>query len=95
MTIYVDYYKARPFLVNRQEYIEKYTTRTYNMFGEISTTRYNAPHCLINVEGSYIEDNNLLQVVPYHNKMIVNRFLMELKNPNNDYQTQMEFKWKR
>lgn len=95
MTIYIDYFKAKPFLVDRNSYIEKHTTRKYNQFGDIIQTIYNAPHCLVCIDGSYIEDHNLLQVVPYHNKMIVNRFLMELKNPNNDYQTRMEFKWKR
>lgn len=95
MTIYIDYGKAKPFLIDRNNYIEKYTTRKYNQFGDIVQTVYNAPNCLICIDGSYIEANDLLQVVPNYSKKVVNKFLMELRNPNNNYQTQMEFKWKK
>lgn len=95
MKIYIDYFKACQFIVDRQKYIEKYTTHTYNAFGEIATTKYNAPDFLINIEGTYVESKNLLNSVSYHNRMIVNQFLTELKNPNNDKSYYLEFKWKR
>jgi hypothetical protein len=88
MTIYLDYYRAK--IVDLNEYYNKYDSNrtTYSLLK-------GAP-LLVNVEGSYIDANALPNLVC--NKrfvIIVNQYLLELRNPIDKSKSTLNFKWRR
>ena len=89
MTIYLDYYKARK--VDLKAYYETYDNnrQTYKLLK-------GAP-LLVNVQGSYVEANDLPKLVcNKRNAIIVNQWLLELKNPTDtDCYTVLNFVWRK
>lgn len=88
MVIYLDYYKAK--IVDLKEYYETYDSnrQTYAMLK-------GAP-LLVNVQGSYVKANDLPNLVV--NKrfvIIVNQWLLELRNPIEKDGKALDFRWRR
>jgi len=89
MTIYLNRYKAKT--VDLKEYYGTYDNnrQTYKLLK-------GAP-LLVNVQGSYVEANDLPKLVCNKcNAIIVNQWLLELRNPTDtDHFTVLNFKWRK
>jgi hypothetical protein len=98
-TVYLNYYKAN--LIDYKEYMNKFSIRKVDINGFDDTViqpyklLIGAPQ-IINVEGSYIELNDLLKLSSSKDKLIVNAYIMAVKN-NVDEKLipNVEFKWRR
>jgi len=90
MTVYLNRYKAKT--VDLKEYYETYESsqRSYKLL-------VGAP-LLVNVEGSYVNANDLPNLVVNKSKLFaVNQWLIELKNPqlNTKHSAVLNFMWRR
>lgn len=88
MTIYLDYYKAN--IVDLGKYYETYDSnrQTYALLK-------GAP-LLVNVQGSYVKADDLPNLVV--NKrfvIIVNQWLLEIRNPIEKDGKALNFRWRR
>jgi len=96
ITVYLNYYKAN--LVDYKEYMKKFSIRKLDVNGFDDTfiqpykLLIGAPK-IINVEGSYIELNDLLKLSSPKNRLIVNTYIMAVKNSAEP--PYVEFKWRR
>lgn len=88
-TIYLDYNIARiqNLIVDREQFIKK-----YDIEDKYQLTQ-GAP-ILINVDGSYVNSNDLLNLCKPYQKMTVNKWLIGLKHPTESL-NYLEFKWRR
>lgn len=98
-TVYLNYYKAN--LIDYKEYMKKFSITKFDVNGFDDTIiqpyklLIGAPQ-IINVEGSYIELNDLLKLSSSKDKLIINAYIMAVKN-NVDEKSipNIEFKWRR
>ena len=86
MTIYLNRSKAKT--VDLKEHNQKYDS-------SISYKLIKGAPILVNVEGSYVEANDLPNlVVNRRHIIIVNQWLLELRNPIEKRASPLHFKWK-
>lgn len=89
MNIPCNYYKALPFIHNREEYLEKYMTRG-NAYAMLKGTALR----LISIEGTYIDVNHLSDIVPSSYRDVVDRYVSEIYRPNNKNKEPVNFYWR-
>jgi len=97
-TVYLNYYKAN--LIGYKEYMDKYSIKKTDVNGFDDTViqpykmLIGAPQ-IINVEGSYIELNDLLRLSSPKDKLIINTYITAVKSGDEGLIPFVEFKWKR
>ncbi len=97
-TVYLNYYKAN--LIDYKEYMDKYSIKKTDVNGFDDTViqpyklLIGAPQ-IINVEGSYIELNDLLRLSSLRDKTIINTYITAVKSNAECLIPFVEFKWKR
>ncbi len=84
-TIYLNRHKAKKY--DYKEFMAKYDAdvNKYNLLA-------GAP-ILVNVEGTYINANQLLELCKPSIKMTVSNYIESLKCPTSEYHEFLEFKW--
>lgn len=90
MNIPCDYYKAIPYIHNREQYLEKYMTPG-NAYAMLKGTTLR----LISIEGAYIDVNHLPDIVPRSYKDVVNKYVSDICRPTNRSRGEpIRFYWK-
>lgn len=97
-TIYLNIYKAK--FVDYKDYMNKYaiTKLDVNGFDDTIIQHYkllNGAPQIINVEGSYVKLNNLLELSSPSDQSIVNQYIMAIKNVDESPMPNIQFKWRR
>lgn len=92
MVIKLDYYKARNYIVDREEFM------ITNSWGDKSYRMMSSTPILVNIEGTYVNASDIPNIVANRRHIMeVNRWLIELRNPQAQpgHPTVLNFVWDR
>lgn len=90
-TFYLSYRAAKPYIIDRSKYMEKYSSDSRRNDGYALLE--GAP-LIVSIDGTYVLAYDLLKCCKRWQSFIINKWLSELKNPS-DGKARITFHWSR